>query len=250
MKNKLLFPIILTVLILTACKSPQTATPAPPQPTQAPTASNNKLDLVDQTIHEENADPKFNVNVVYPTVKGQDAFNQAITDRMNKLVSAFKDDAEKAKGVPAPEGSFSGLDAKYTAHYAREKLISIEFTVSQYMVGAAHPNPYTITFNYDPAQSKELTLDDILAAPYVDFLSRSSIEALKKTGELEWEDGAAPKPENFQNWNISDQGLVITFDPYTVGSYASGYHKVTIPFIDLKPYIRPGSPLEAVAPKM
>ena len=40
----------------------------------------------------------------------------------------------------------------------------------------------------------------------------------------------AQKSENFKSWNITKKGLIFTFDPYQVASYAAGRFEVIIPF--------------------
>ena len=44
-------------------------------------------------------------------------------------------------------------------------------------------------------------------------------------------DGAKPTPENYAVWNVSADGLVITFNEYQVAAYAAGPQEVVIPFV-------------------
>jgi len=37
-------------------------------------------------------------------------------------------------------------------------------------------------------------------------------------------------PVNFDNFNLSEEGMIITFNPYDVGPYVMGPFKVIIPF--------------------
>jgi hypothetical protein len=54
---------------------------------------------------------------------------------------------------------------------------------------------------------------------------------------------ADPLPDNYQSWNISADGLVITFDEYLVAAYAAGPQIVTIPYAELQAMIDPNGPL-------
>jgi hypothetical protein len=55
--------------------------------------------------------------------------------------------------------------------------------------------------------------------------------------------GADPLSENYQRWNISNEGLTITFDAYQVAAYAAGPQIVVIPFSALQSIINPQSAL-------
>jgi len=57
---------------------------------------------------------------------------------------------------------------------------------------------------------------------------------------LEWEEGALPAPENYQRWNITPDGLLISFDEYTVAPYAAVPQAVLVSYEVLKQLIDPG----------
>jgi hypothetical protein len=50
-------------------------------------------------------------------------------------------------------------------------------------------------------------------------------------------------PENYAVWNLSAEGLVITFNEYQVAAYAVGPQVVVIPFTALKDISDPRGPL-------
>jgi hypothetical protein len=45
--------------------------------------------------------------------------------------------------------------------------------------------------------------------------------------------------ENYRNWNITPDGLMITFDEYQVAPYAAGPQTVTVPYSELRGLINP-----------
>lgn len=47
-------------------------------------------------------------------------------------------------------------------------------------------------------------------------------------------EGADPKPENYQNWNMGLRNLVITFDVYQVVPYAAGAQECQVPLVTLR----------------
>jgi hypothetical protein len=82
-------------------------------------------------------------------------------------------------------------------------------------------------------------------------ISDYTIAALKKKlgpdPDTEWiERGAGPDSENYKNWNITQKGLSVTFDPYQVASYAEGEHVIVIPYAALRSVINPDGPLARV----
>jgi hypothetical protein len=56
--------------------------------------------------------------------------------------------------------------------------------------------------------------------------------------------GADPTPENYQRWNLADDGFLVTFDVYQVAAYAAGPQTVTIPYADLRPVSNPNGVLQ------
>jgi hypothetical protein len=56
-------------------------------------------------------------------------------------------------------------------------------------------------------------------------------------------DGARPTPENYAVWNVSAEGVVITFNEAQVAAYAAGPQEVVIPFATLKDIFDPQGPL-------
>jgi hypothetical protein len=129
--------------------------------------------------------------------------------------------------------------------YGEHGLMSVLFSVDYYMAGAAHPNQYSVTLNLDVASGKVLALKDLFkpGVDYLNFISDYAIQDLTRQQRLETETGAAPTEENFRSWNITQNGLLFSFDPYQVAAYAAGPQSVTIPYASLKDLIHPSGPL-------
>ena len=133
----------------------------------------------------------------------------------------------------------------HTVTFATDELISVLFYVDGYVTGAAHPFHYSHSLNYDTGTVQMMALDDLFRpdADYLAVLSRYSLDDLERQGVLEWEEGALPLPENFQRWNITPQGLLISFDAYTIAPYAAGPQSVLIPYEVLTNVAGPEGPL-------
>ena len=226
-------------------------------------------EIVARQIREKNKKLKYEIDVEYPQVTGSvnpnfEKFNQTVRSLMNRKVADFKKEmTPESGGEPAPEpGSEtpseslgSDITSGYTIVLAKDDLISIEFTVSSYSAGAAHPNSYTEVINFDLKNGKLLKLADLFlpGAKYLQAVSTYCIQALKKQAKAEGADamldedwiqkGAAPDLTNYDNWTIAKKGLAITFDPYQVGPYAAGPQHVLVPYAALKEIIKPDGPV-------
>jgi hypothetical protein len=55
--------------------------------------------------------------------------------------------------------------------------------------------------------------------------------------------GAEPTLENYRNWNITTEGLMVTFERGQVAAYAAPAQIVTIPYDELTSLINPQGPL-------
>ena len=48
----------------------------------------------------------------------------------------------------------------------------------------------------------------------------------------EWvKSGAGPKSSNFSKFNLTNEGLLVTFDEYQIDCYAAGRSEVVVPFM-------------------
>lgn len=245
MKTKILFLFAILLLITLACST--AAFPAP-IPTSAPTLSPTADHTVSQSVtltsipfNEENKTPLYKITAQIPTLTGSNdprvlAFNTELKDISQKEIDAFKKDTVLYTTTPiVSAGSF--FNVEYELMGQQGNFWSIKFNIDGYTDGAAHPYHYTVTVNHDLDMDKDITLNEIfrLDSNYLQFISQYCATELSKrdVGFDGFQQGADPTPENYRNWNVSDQGLVITFDEYQVAPYAAGPQTVVIPFSTL-----------------
>jgi hypothetical protein len=220
-------------------------------PTELPTATavpQKLISISSYTKSEDHTDQRYDFDVEIPVLDGSDAvvntFNQVVSQYFDKSISEFQDnaiDADKdwVKGMP-DTNSYMSSEVHFIS--MSERLVSVSVSIHEYMVGAAHPSTFSVSFNYDLSQKKMLTLSDLFqpGSDYLTLLSGTTLTDLKKNPDLAiFEEGAAPKEENFANWNITPDGLKLTFDPYQVAAYAAGTQTVTIPYDVLKEILSP-----------
>jgi hypothetical protein len=214
-----------------------------------------------KVIKEANKEKRYTVDAEYPQIEGDarfDSFNKEARSLITKNVAAFKT-AETAEGTePADETPAeiqdSTLGIGYEIRYAKDDLISVEFTEGAYSRGAAHPNTTTTVLNYDVKNGKKLALVDLFnpKSNYLSVISTYCIKDLRDQSKRDKESmldeemmksGASPRADNYRAWSITRKGLWITFDPYQVAAYAAGPQFVLVPYPVLKDIIKPDGPL-------
>lgn len=215
------------------------------------------LKLIVKSQNEENKKQKLSIETSFPQLVGGDAraegFNKLIGGMVRDQVQSFKEEnkemlAESAASTDADRPGNS-LDISYTIEHADKNLISLLFSTYGY-TGGAHGNTGSTAYNYDLNRGVMLKLADLFQpnANYLKVISDYCIADLKQANisDDEWiRNGAGPKPENYDSWNITPQGLQITFDAYQVASYAAGPQQIVVPYSALKSIIKPDGPLAA-----
>ncbi|MGV3518533.1 DUF3298 domain-containing protein [Luteitalea sp.] len=141
---------------------------------------------------------------------------------------------EPASDEP-PQHDFS---ATYEVLLLSPHAVSLRYSVREYHTGATHSLYYvrTVTAQRDPLIV--LTLDTLFR-PDVDFAERiSALATAQLLGQgLDEEmvrEGAGPDASNFQTFNVTKEGLLLTFSEYQVASFADGPQYATIPWRSLR----------------
>lgn len=273
--RKNIWVVVLIILVLTGCNFPKNiqSTPAAaaltvteePIPTVENTATLPPTPVIElplfsmQEVYEKNETPKYEINLTYPFIENQlpdaETFNNLIETTLKGQIpmlinSAAETEEWRAENLPE---SFSSLQDSYEILYADSNTISILFSMSSYIAGAAHPFPYFITINYDLQQGRKLELSDLFqsGSDYLGQISSYCIDELQSREDVfsdTLNDGAGPQLENYMNWNIQEDGLRITFDVYQVAPYAAGPITVLIPYAALQDILQPDGPAEGVNP--
>lgn len=234
----------------------------------------------EKLVQEKNKRARLEISAAIPQLTEGDAakataFNKAALAVITKELAKFKKDAADAvkaeqeaaaevqKSTAASQTSEKAAEAKtetpsaaeskpaellpftfdggYDVIFANTEMISVLFSYSTFF-GGAHPNHFSVAFNYDLKHGVEVKLPELFTpkAAYLKAISDYSIKELKKLRTTDSvEEGAAPKAENFKSWNLTPVGLRFTFDHYQVGAYAVGQHEVTVPYALLKPLAKP-----------
>jgi len=250
----------LVLMLILACDATfsagyPTATVVPPtaSPTNTPPSLN--LELIPASYSENNQSPPSSINASLPQLTGSDdprvkAFNEAINLLIAGEIESFKNGLI---GLPTPPAiAVSTFDANYEVVYQGGNVWSLRFDLSIYADGAAHPGDLVHTLNYDFDRSEPIRLEDLFqpGSNYLLSLSEycSAELATRDIGFNETTVGAEPTPKNYRNWNITPEGLVITFERGQVTAYAAPAQVVTIPYEVLQPIIDPQGVLGSLSP--
>jgi len=232
----------------TAPGSQPTAPPPPTPVSQGEQELAGGLTLIMREVGDD-GQAEYGYHVWAPHIVGPD---QPMVDAFNRAVDgfvAFAIDDFKVGVNQAAMGPGSSLWITHTVTAVTDDLVSVLFYVDGYVQGAAHPFHYAHTLNYDLPEARVLDLSDLFipGTGYLDALSEYSLDDLRRQGVLEWVDGALPAAENYQRWNITPDGLLISFDEYSVAPYAAGPQAGLIPYSVLEELVDPDGPLATFA---
>lgn len=193
---------------------------------------------------DDNKAERYMIDIKYPEIAklGDETARVDMNARIKAIidlqVGEFRKQVAEIKDYIAPEDMSSGLWIDYAVAALSNDFVSVQFTASNYAAGAAHPNNYSIVFNYDVRRQAEVGLADLFqpGSEYLKIISGYAMADLdKQFGEVALSDadwiktGAAPTPENYRNFVIRGGQLIILFDPYQVAAYAAGGREVIIP---------------------
>ena len=198
----------------------------------------HKIVLVTQAKHTQGA----LITRTYPKLvvsgSSQNAFNVQVADTLQALNTAFLKDATQGKH---PKSTLSTHYTLYRSTLNQHPVVSVLFESESNITGYAHPSHPLSSVTYDVVQNKVLTLGDVFksGSDYLNVLSAYTRNELMSRKDAEQikdfiTDGTKPTAEHFKVWNLTDQGLLITFPEYAVAPYYYGKQQVLVPFSALK----------------
>ena len=256
-RKTILFFISIFVLFLLACNAtftvgyptPTTA-PSTAIPTETPVPLSGQVTLVSQPYIETNQEPAFTITAQIPQLSGSDdprvqTFNQKLDELVQKEIAVFRQEFSNAPVTEVAADSF--LEVSYTLISQYADIWSFKFDFFFYNNGAAHPGDFSHTLNYDLGTGREISLGDLFTpgSNYLQMVSNFCITELRKQpfSDSFTTEGADPRLGNYRNWNITPEGLMITFDTYQVAPGAAGPQVILVPYAEINSIIEPEGPL-------
>ncbi len=230
---------------------PTTISASPtPAPTETAVPLYQQVVLNAVSLQEQGQPALYTIQAQIPMLVGSSdprakAFNAEMKAAIDKAVAAFKQNLSNITVSPNSTTSFFQL--RYSVLSPPGNIYSIKFDIQTFYTGAAHPGDSSQTANFDLQRGQALQLADLFLpnADYLTAVSKYCIAQLSKRdiGFQGFELGATPTLQNYRNWNITLDGLMITFDEYQVAPYAAGPQTVVIPYKELAQIIRPDGPV-------
>jgi hypothetical protein len=247
------------LLIALACTGTfTTAFPTPTSPALSPTTAPTPVGLGSVIspldVKETGANAEYTIRAQIPAILDSNdphalAFNSEMQTIAQGEIDLFKKAIAETPRDPASRAG--SLEVKYDLLFQSGTLASIKLMFVG-DTGGAHPYIDILTVTYDLAQSRQVALSDLFLpnSKYLEAISSYCIAELSKQPGFSgpFQDGAKPTPENYRNWNITKEGLLITFGAYQVMPGASGPIPVLVPYSALQAVIHPAGPLAGIIP--
>lgn len=204
------------------------------------------IKIITKEIKDSSANLRYHISAKYPQLEGmknkanQNSINNEIFNTAKNGIDDFRDVFTDLHISDIPKDFNSELDYAFTIYNLDTNLLSMAYEVFCYNAGAAHPNHWTISMNFNLRTGKRIFLKDLFK-PEINYLQKissyciSDLQVQAHLNETEFFDydlqqGAGPKDSNFLNFNFIQRGIQFTFDPYQVACYASGTQYVIIPY--------------------
>jgi uncharacterized protein len=142
--------------------------------------------------------------------------------------------------------------ASAEVRHAGPRLISLQFEVSTYPLGAAHPQAGHSSLNWLVREGRPLAAADLFKpeAAWRSALAGLALERLHAEGFAKDEPFAIEDPRKLLdttsdpvNWVLTPDALAVQFGAYAVGPYSDGAPLIAVPWSALKPHLVADPPL-------
>jgi hypothetical protein len=265
--QKIMIGFVLSTLLATmlACGGTPTPPPATPTPNLPPTEVFTPtftpiplfevVSLVSNSTDETGKSPTYTLKAQTPFLQRSEDqrvinFNNEMALLTREEIAKFKDNVVQVQPIAGSPGS--AYDQTYKLLSAPGNLLSLKFDIYINIEGAAHPNTHSRTVTYDLEAGADVRLEQLFlsGSDYLQTIANYCIAQLKtrNIGFEAFSSGADPLPENYGNWNVTPDGLLITFDAYQVAAYAAGPQEVIVPYTELQSIVDPHGPLAQFLP--
>jgi hypothetical protein len=214
------------------------------------------VDLVWNEYKDDNQALRYSLGAEYPQIISPDtratrAFNRAVEahifGRITPLRDALLRSPRREKDLPdiADELRYS-----VSVAYARPDLISVRLEAHDYSWPAAHGGNTSTSITFDLRSGRRISLESLFRAhsSYLSVIAQYCEEELNRRGILcgpgtLFAGGTSPTAKHYRTWNVTKDGLMITFDEYQVAAHTEGQPSVIVPYETLQTIIDPKGPL-------
>ena len=164
------------------------------------------------------------------------------------FINSFYAEISQFGPSPTPTPPPSTLTCTVETKRVDTRIASWIYSCSTFPSGAAHSTEYSATLNFDTRTGTQLTLADLFTpgSNYLAVLSKEAIQQLSYQQGYQPDEaaqGAGPADKNFAHFDISNNGLEVTFDSYQVGPYSMGTPTIYYSWSDLATILNPNGPV-------
>lgn len=190
----------------------------------APTERSANISGYDIIIKEERNE-WVEASVAYPKL-GIENIDQDIAAKMEEQFQEYWAAAKEMESTAKEYGQSYWFTVKIEEIAETDRYVSMQFLHSTYE-GGAHGNAFVETFTYDKQSGALWRLEDVLqgdtakleklaALVHDQLMNQEGLfyDVIPEATEARW--------ENFSTFALTEQTLIIFFQPYEVGPYAAG----------------------------
>lgn len=186
----------------------------------------------------------YRISGAYPVIVGLPDDDQSdVNTKIKQLVEETMSDFRRtAAAIPQAKlkGNISALTITYERATLTSDLVSFALNIESSIAGAANPNSYVRTFNFDLKKLQSLSVEGVLARADsgLQELSEKARSALTEAAKVRGtyddntaaliEVGTAPESANFNAFLMESGSLILLFSPYQVAPGSEGTQRISI----------------------
>ena len=168
------------------------------------------------------------------------------------FVADVADEVER-HGFACRDGSHARcawLQHRQEVLLATDELFSVRDVVRRLLPGASAVDEEVRAETFDLETGRPITVADLFD-PMTDWVAAVSAEAISRLAREPWTDerrvvGASPESGNFERFNLTHGGLVLSFAPGSIGGHGSNTVSITIPYRSLDGYWAEDGPVSRI----
>lgn len=175
----------------------------------------------------------YNIKIDRPIVKYK-KLDKEIDKKINSYVKEFKKDIIDTD----ISSKYTNTLIIYYKEYDSVKYLSYVF-FTEIFTGGAHPSHDIWTINYDKDKNKIINIGDLIKEDNnilnkLSMISRKRLVYNKRIVDTNMlNSGTIPNKNNFSNFILTDNDIIIYFKEYQIAPYSSSYFELNISLKEL-----------------
>ncbi len=202
-----------------------------------PTSVAKKVLLNDEYIKVNSQDTIFVQTIQFPLMSDAEKVFaiKRITDYRSSRIKQFIDSFyNRDKVKDEYYQNFSYIQKwNFEIVYQSQTELALKLTAYEY-TGGAHGNTTVKSFNIDLKNLKGYKLAEKFPNLNVDKIAEYCTNYCLKNNIPIFDNMIKASPDLFNVWNFTNEGLLLTFQPYSIAPYSSGVIEIHIPKSELK----------------